>query len=664
MTYRATTKRSFGHAAPAKRRIRGLTAGLAVGAAAFVMATAESATGPAKPQTKFLAEVRVEEAPYAIRVFLQEGKSFGDTDAHVYYEPVITIKADSEGNLFHSFDRQGNLVLKARFDTRYERMAELVREHILRLAIERGEELDLKEGTKPYRISVLDVSNWNLATTNESDPAPDSPRVSIRMKAGFSSKGEIAVTFPFGDKDEGASFVEELNEGIVNLYFSYRFSGVSDEKCSATLRSNSARSSDLFKNVAGEGREGYVARHQVVKIAELNQVTAGVETRCNNFQVANMLLDRLLRDLDIRAPKSMLSFDELRDQVAFDEDSFKADVVDKVKEISKQSDREIITKAIADASSAYDSEQTSVGAQGGYAGFVAGLNASFAESAGRADTSVRKSLQDTLSKVGLYTEWEGKKLVPKALDVHSTGELEAALTKDMSVEISLPDPASAGYSQILTREGAWAEAVEPADQKEIGRKFKEIDEQHHALAAAMDRSFAQFQDDLSSTLEEAKEHTLASIEDALELSRQRTDKAITRSRESIEKGVAQEIRKAKNSANSYASRTVSVRKCKYKLDLRNRDPFHYFSTRATDDIAIIATHRNRGCDENQVPEISISRMSENVNRWTFHVGNVDDDCDLLWVDVVYLNGTRVPVSRTFWTRSVPSASVRPEYCYN
>ena len=604
MARTATTETSIPPAARTMRRIRGLAAFLTVTATVFATAGEESSTRPAKPRTMFDAQVDVEEAPYAVRVFLQEGKSIGDTDAHVYYEPVISLRADREGDLDHRIDRRGDLVLFARFDTRSDRLAKIVREHLLRLAIETGQEPDLKPGTTPYRISVLHVTDWNLAATDEPNPTPGSPRVSNTMRSAFTARGNVAVKFPFGSKPEAEAFVKELNEGTVDLYFNYRFSGVSDETCSATLKSGDARSSDLFKKVVGEGGKGYVARHQVVKIAEQNQHFAGLEARCNNFEVAQALLDMLLNDLDTKAPQLTLPFDALKDQVAFDPDTFRADMNTKTKEIEQRSHREFINDVVARTVTDYKSKTGGFGAQGGYGPAMGGLNVNWGKAEGSSDTAVRKSLKDTLSKVGLHGEWEGEQFVPKSLDVHSTGELEAALEKDMTVTVELTDDASSGYAQILTREGAWAEIVEPSDRKEVGRRLAEM-----------------------------RERLESKIEDSW-----------------VE------------SYNAHSA-LIGVSSCAYRINVRNLNRrAHYFKTNRTDDMATVAGYTTVGCPGDETMELRTLRHSKEDDNWTLLVRKIARACTELRVEMVYFDGSAVPKVSRHWTDARPVRGIGPKWC--
>ena len=84
--------------------------------------------------------------------------------------------------------------------------------------------------------------------------------------------------------------------------------------------------------------------------------------------------------------------------------------------------------------------------------FWLGINGS----AAWADSDLRSTFIDLLDKVGISTEWEGEKFVPKNIEVYRKEDLERAWSGGVTLEYSIPNRTEAQYS-ILVGKDNWSD---------------------------------------------------------------------------------------------------------------------------------------------------------------------------------------------------------------
>ena len=120
--------------------------------------------------------------------FFEEGKSFINPTAHVFYGPPLYLQADEEGGLKNYIRDNGWLVLFFRVDTDKELLVNTIRRKLNRTAQAKAAE-EMVPGTLRCRISPLTMSESWFESSILGIRSP-----SFRNRA-FVEKGEFPMLF-------------------------------------------------------------------------------------------------------------------------------------------------------------------------------------------------------------------------------------------------------------------------------------------------------------------------------------------------------------------------------------------------------------------------------------------------------------------------------------
>ncbi len=604
-----------------------------------------STAGSARPKNVSDGTVSIASGGYAMRYYFQEGKTFTDKDAHVYHEPLIYLDVDKDDRIrsnIDDIDDNGVLTLYVRWHSKPEEIVSALRQELITTAKQQDPYFKLEPGTEPYRISVLDLSQAQF-TSSKNTQLKSRP-----LQAAFTEKGRIPVYFDTGSRDKAQSFLNELKKDHSQLVFNYSFHGVSDETCTATLKSGVIQDLDLFKQVAGEGEEGSVARHQIVDIAEQVIKRELFETRCASMAAADDLMKKLLDRLGDPEKAEVSGWEAVDKLTAFDADSFKADVTTATKDIKNKVTREQVLDATSKAMSEAETKALEAGVAVSYSDvFESSLSGSWAKSKGSSSAEANKAFTDALAKQGIHASWEGQKFVPKSVDVHSVASLRSAWGKTVQLTYSLTTGENGGDSIHLTRH-AWSRSLPYQEWRDMNARLDE----HKA-------DMEQWRREMSKAID------IDSKEGNVDVDIRATGKwGDVDIRAPGERGDV-DIRATRNVVIS-AKRLlvnredfITVESCYYRFAAPTQSSnfnWHYYDLGRDDDTALIASW-GASC----VNELSLTLMrspSTESDNWFLRVGHwrCDGDLDMR---IIFMDGAGVGRGRTTWTGQLGENSLSP-----
>ena len=264
-------------------------------------------------------------------------------------------------------------------------------------------------------------------------------------------EGEFTVDFYDLTKSLADKFIGELQSNYTQIEYTYYFAGISDEVCYAEFKNILDQDIDLFKDVEGEGEEGYVARHQVASIAERAVSDELYTARCSDTPTAQELLNAILKKAgQVTKLEINGSWEKLDNLVKMDAESFKADLIKSLDTEEFETIRDI-AKELSTKSS---SKARSWGVNAGVSAVIkdipttAGVKVGRAESEAESETMAR--FTDAIRKTGINVEYEGNKFIPKSVDVYSVSDLRRVLGKSVKVEVSKTRSAEGHGTMRLT----------------------------------------------------------------------------------------------------------------------------------------------------------------------------------------------------------------------
>lgn len=462
---------------------------IALAALGFVttttMAQSQNDSGvasPARPQVNMVDFVEVEGGGYNLPIYVQEGKSIANKDAHFFFLPLFYIVSENGEKLKHHINDQNVLILKVRTASNLSAIENEVRKSLIEKAKEINVKFKLEENSLPYRIDPLQLSRLVFESVNKRMYNGDGSAqtlVSEPVEIMGAEVGEINVEFYLRSREEAESFVRDLEAGNDQLSLNYQFAGVSDEVCKATYEEQSTRNLDKFKEVVGEGGEGRVARHQVASIADALVHSGRISARCSDLESAESLTTRLMDRLSEFTNLEVAGWEELEGTIAIDAEDLKADIVDSVEILSKSVERDQLLAAFAEATAetktvagegSVDSAREGGGEAGGEIAKVASaklksfikwsdkVGLSLAGSKSESTANARKLYQDTLAKKGVHVDWDGKKFIPKSVDVYSKADLINAWGRTFAIEFVLTEGAD-GKDKVRLTKKSWENSI-------------------------------------------------------------------------------------------------------------------------------------------------------------------------------------------------------------
>ena len=470
------------------------------------IAIAQDTTIPPRPKIKNDGNLEVPGAGYSPRFYIQANKKPSDQDAAVFHEPVVYLVAratkSANGSVLrpaYSINekaRQLTLWLRVHSDT--AQIHEILRSKLTNRAKKVSDAPEPEFKGVPYDIRVLNPSWVYIASTQdvytENTNRPDHLKhlsrhlVSKNLTyASFTEKGDIPVYFQHDNIRELEAFVEDL-QGVESLAFLYSFHGVATLPCEAVVDSTKVSGIEFFKKVTGKGGVGFVTRDQAADVARNIVQAQAINVRCHNIAAADDLVRVLLKELGKpeRIPLEG-SWAQLIKLVALDQNSLKADVEKKIKEIRNDVVRRDFQKAFADSSS----ESQSWGVTGGFSVGKVGVSAGYSEADAEAASQARKTVEDTMKKRGIYIEYDeaNRRYIAKSVDLHTRALLRDRWGITHSIRYEITTGEEGGDSFTLTRE-AWTEVRTHREWRDFEKKLVKVE-------TDVTRGLAQIKDELT-----------------------------------------------------------------------------------------------------------------------------------------------------------------------
>ena len=600
--------------------------------------------GPPRPKVDTVDTVTIEGAGYDLAVYIQQNKTVEDKDAHFYYTPLFYLVTDSENALRHHIDDSNVLTLKIKRDPDTEGIEEAVRKNLIKLAKETNPAFRLEEGTVPYRIDPLKMSKIVFTSDKRMDQRDGKFKKVISDPVSMSGVeiGEINVHFYLHSRDYAKRFVKYLEEGHVHLVLNYTFAGVADDVCEAKFEGRSTQSIDLYKKVTGAGGVGRVARHQAATIADEMLRSNSVVARCDDFELAEKLMDRLLKRLGNHENVKVASWEELDRLIAFDADSFKADVETSVNTQRKSVNRDQVLKALSEAYSSAKAKATKVGGKVGYGVFNAEMSADLADTRGKNKSEARKMYKDVLEKMGVLVDWRGNRYIPKSVHVHSKADLENAWGQTFEVKIVLTEGEVGGRPIHMTRE-SWENNIPSEHKRSIEKRLGRMEE-------------------TVANMEKMSEQTLKISKRARERAIQAVNSSTRRYNEaSIARRVAEEALSKAIEADIQAKEAISVEYCRYHLKNRRAwNKLYFYDFRRSDKVAILSGV-DTNCPDRHF-DVILARRSSTNEDWIVKIDDLDRECDWIRLDIVFMNGNSIGRSKHY-NVTIPRWNQIPIYKY-
>ena len=412
-----------------------------------------------RPKIDHDATVPVLRGSYGLRIYFQENRTAHTlNDSHVFYEPLIYLLTNDQGRFLHRFDNDGNgttLTLYFRVETDGNYIEDETRKQLAKNVSNRSLANNLINRSIRFNLTALPLQvAWFESSKSDGVRSQDLAPGPIVATA------PIPIHFRFPTQQKAEAFVDGLFDppgsdtlAEHSLVFRYRFSGVGQERCNGQYKAEYAQAADLDKELTGTGGEGYVTRDQAVKLADKMVSKVKENITCSDPKWATYIRGQLLS----RFGGSTISLDsqkgwELLDRyMKLDENSFKADVTTKIKDIKKEAVRSLVSEATSKAWSEAGSQSGSGGFAGGWGPVMASASASFAKADSETGAEAVKAFSDIMRKSGILVEWEGKKYDPKSVEVYNVANMQRNLSQDFEINYTFKaDNVSKSHAIILT----------------------------------------------------------------------------------------------------------------------------------------------------------------------------------------------------------------------
>ena len=429
-----------------------------------------SANKEARPKVVHDHQVHIGRGGYAVKVYFEEGKTFNDPDAHVFYEPLIELEQDENGKLEHELRQDGDswvLSMYFRVESDWQFLHDAIRKELLSEARRIMPQEEFVNVDFAYRLKPIHVSSAYFQSTS---PRQDGFYVSEPFPSkSFNESGLFPIYFQVGSEDEARSFLSALTPDDPNrrptdhLRFVYRFSGVSDVVCEARFSGGDFQNVGAKATIEGLGDEGYVTRNNATAFAEEVAQREDITARCADAEWTAYVVEQLIERLgDIQEVDLTNGWESLRKYNLLDENDLVADLENRARDIKEDVVRNQIVDAIAQARSETEGrdDDFDVGVQGSAGGMgfslmqSIGLNLgkSSAESSNESAMLVRKEFRDIMKKKGIFGEWEGEKYTPKSLQVYSDDSMDRTWNTNIRIRYEFPSVVVAERSiELLTK---------------------------------------------------------------------------------------------------------------------------------------------------------------------------------------------------------------------
>ena len=413
-----------------------------------------STAGTARPKIQSEGTVPLGRGGYDPKVFVAEGSSIDQPGIHLFHEPLIFIQADDWGRIFHRIDDTGMLTLYVRWDPSPESTQEEIRRYF---ADRSG------APSEGWVINPLVATSARF----ESSRNPNIESIPLPRNTSFTARGDIHVYFQFETQEAAASFVAALQGRQAGehpedqLVFKYSFEGVSEDRCTADASYRDIQQIGRFKELFGEGREGYAQRHQLARIAQDIRNKATTTGRCSDGELLQQMTNQAMDQL---GSPDQRPIDQLGEYASLDND-LRSDLSSSLNEMSQSVSRDQDQEAFRQAAS----NAGSVSGSAGWGPYAASLAGSFSN----ASEEARQSFRDVLRRHGMSGTWAGTRYIPRTLDVYSKETMDSQWAQGVRIEYALTTGATAEFPIVLTQQSWLHSGRELHEEPEVLRMLEE-----------------------------------------------------------------------------------------------------------------------------------------------------------------------------------------------
>lgn len=413
--------------------------------------------------------------------FFKAAADDGSEQGYVVYEPPIRLvrreRTDGTRELKTWVSSEGTVVIEFLWDDDQQTTRDAIRGHFETTPGYAGQ----SENTIVQPL--FGESSWFESARNPKLRSQEFPPQS------FLNTGPNWAYFELGTREAAEQFVKGLNGGDENtvplqLNFRYMFTGDARDRCTASVSREQIEESERFRELEGKGRQGHVTREQAAKIArEIASVTKA-EAACRDAGLAQRMTEEAVRRLG--PPEQLDSWEKLGNYAGLSPSDFAADVHSKLENESNEVVRDQIRSALTEVRSKQETGKIAAG----WGPFMAAMGQSLAE----ARQDAKASFEDHLNKQRIGAKWEGNKLVPKTIDVHTTEAIRSAWIGGFSTEYTRLMDTTVVHAIPINNRNWFEEDTELPSaratlREEIGRLDRAI-EQFAELGAVHTETFA------------------------------------------------------------------------------------------------------------------------------------------------------------------------------
>lgn len=315
------------------------------------------------------------------------------SDLRYFYVPLFAFLRKETGELDVTVSDQGEITLPMVYDNEEARQA--VRDYLV------NEKL-IPADSMPGQVQAVPARVWYLETAPGYEP---------HVKFGpyeyfqFPWNGQLHTSL---SPDLAQKFVNDLKAGAVQMQSTVVFDGYTYQDNSLVISADDILDSNQFRKLTGAGGEGKVGRHQTARILREACLKRGIIVT-NEYHDADFdeLVTAIIRQYCATETRLTPDWDKVEAEFkreGWDPNDFKADLI----EASKYNEnKEARDQFSSDVSKSFGSSASAsaFGLFSGSASFNYGSN--------------EKIARDVFSKWGMQTEFQGKKFIPKSVDVHT-----------------------------------------------------------------------------------------------------------------------------------------------------------------------------------------------------------------------------------------------------
>ncbi len=257
--------------------------------------------------------------------------------------------------------------------------------------------------------------------------------------------GELPCRLDAPTAQLATQFVDDLNAGRVALQCMYGFPGYTHRLNSLTIQVADLRNTSTYKRLLGSGALGRVSRREVSQIAR-EAVASKVVTVRTEYEDPDFsaLVERLVSDVSRERVELQNGWEELDrkfTELGWDPESFKADLITRSELEQNQELRNSFREKI---------ETVSRRSGGGFNLSLFGASIFGAETPGEDESRFARDVtKDVLRKWGISYKLEGRRIIPKSVDVYVDADTKWGSTGHYTLNTIRPFSTTGGKTVLI-----------------------------------------------------------------------------------------------------------------------------------------------------------------------------------------------------------------------